>query len=197
MAKKNIATVVAQIKAILGFITQDEADARYPQISEGDPTPIYTADESDARFSRRVLSSNVQTLHTGTTAETTIFTGTISANLIGVNGRINCLILEKFTNNANNKIVRIKINGTTVWIYTSSAVQSIAKSYDLVNRNSLTAQVSGNNATNNYGSFASTTNDVSTYTFNTAADLTVTVTVELTNASDSAGFEFIQFTAHP
>jgi len=33
--------------ANLGFITQDEADARYPQIVDGDPTPIYTKAEVD------------------------------------------------------------------------------------------------------------------------------------------------------
>lgn len=48
MAKKNIADKVAVLKGILGWMTQTEADARYPQISEGDATPIYTAAEVDA-----------------------------------------------------------------------------------------------------------------------------------------------------
>jgi hypothetical protein len=191
------AATVAAMKTKLGVMTQTEADLRYPLISDGDPTPIYTQAEANAIFSRRVLSSNVQTLHTGTTAETTIYTGTIPENSIGVNGSFNCVILLKFTNNANTKTVRIKFNDTTVWWYQGSSTMTLAKSYDLNNRNSLTTQVSGNNATSNYGSFGGSSADVSTYTFNTSADIIITITVELATGTDSCGFEFFRIIANP
>ena len=62
MAKKNIAQVVAQIKTILGFITQADADERYPQIADGDPTPIYTASEVDVFLKQARKSELLKTL---------------------------------------------------------------------------------------------------------------------------------------
>jgi len=44
------AATVAAMKTKLEVMTQAEADLRYPQISEGDPTPIYTTEEVDNLF---------------------------------------------------------------------------------------------------------------------------------------------------
>ena len=41
------AATVAAMKTKLGVMTQAEADSRYPQITDGDATPIYTAEEVD------------------------------------------------------------------------------------------------------------------------------------------------------
>lgn len=44
------AATVAAMKTKLGVMTQAEADLRYPQISEGDSTPIYTAAETEEKL---------------------------------------------------------------------------------------------------------------------------------------------------
>lgn len=150
-----------------------------------------------ANVSRRVVSSNVQLSNTGSTTENTILTTSIPANSIGVNGSFHITWLQSTNaNNANLKDLRIYFNGVLVSTQGANGLVSISGYSIIRNRNSMSAQVSGTtNSTNNtFGS--GTSGSPTTFTFNTAATITVTVTSQLANSADTQylqGFEIIAY----
>lgn len=56
MTPKNIAQKVSVLKGILGWMTQAEADLRYPLISEGEAIELYSKTETDALIKHPVLA---------------------------------------------------------------------------------------------------------------------------------------------
>lgn len=120
--------------------------------------------------------SAVNSAVTGTTTETTLATFTIPANSIGPNGSVDILTLFGYTNSANAKYLRIKINGTLIFSITPTTTASAQLLFSLANRNSAASQVA--NATGLTG-IGSATGAEQTFTFDTTADLTVTITAQL------------------
>jgi len=202
-AKNNIsldADFKAALQTELEIMTQAEADERYPQISEGDPTPIYTAEEVDALLKsipmQRVWpidddASGLPASTTGNTTENTVLTFTIAADKIGTNTAFHIISLISATNNANAKTVRVKFNGTTVFSVDVSGCATINPYAILRNRNSKTAQISGNTtATSVHGGFGNKSGTaVTTYTVDTSADITVTVTLQNGVGTDTIAME--------
>ena len=66
---------------------------------------------------------------TGTTSETTLLTVNIPAGLIGASGKVKMYPLYSMTNNANNKVLRVKLGGSTAF---SAAVSNSYHSSALV-----------------------------------------------------------------
>jgi hypothetical protein len=147
---------------------------------------------------RIVLVDNSGTItHTGVGSETVIWTGTIPANSIGVNGSFHITSLITAANNANAKTVRVKFNGTNIAAYALTVSQASMSYYTIIrNRNSLTTQVSGANNSNSNGTFNSgTTQAVAVTNFNTGADITVTLSVNAV-VGDVVTIEGIEFIAN-
>ncbi len=146
----------------------------------------------------QVLVNNVKISNTGSTTENTIYTGTIHANSIGVNGSFHIIGLWSVSNNANAKDIKVKFNGTTVLDILALTSVAATHSYTiLTNRNSLSAQVSGNvsSPAANAGFGTNSGSAVSTYTINTGADITVTVTMTNGNGTDTVSLEAFQILA--
>jgi hypothetical protein len=151
----------------------------------------------NAQSTRQVLASNVPLSHTGSTVETTVYTGTIPGGSIGLNGSLWFKLLLGGTNSANNKTVRVKINDTMILTYSfTSAIGSVKYQGELYNRNSLTAQVGMPTNTSNAGGLLSTSSGVPVvFNFNTAADMAVTITVALAVGTESTTIDAFQVIA--
>lgn len=144
------------------------------------------ADTLDSEFFTRLCHQATAASITGTTAETVLFTGTIPANSIGVNGEFHIRFMIDVTNNANDKTLRVKFNGVTVGQRSNASINSNKSFIILANRNSLTAQVSGAYNNNSNMTDSTATPVATTYTIDTSQPITVEVTVQLQNAADSA-----------
>lgn len=145
--------------------------------------------ELDGRV-KKLLVQNTQQALTGSTTETTVFTGIIPGGSIGPNGALEIHYLISGTNNANTKTMRIKLNGTTI----SAPVllnQSSFKGHTMLsNRNSVSSQIMGSGAAGSSGTaFGGSGGVVQTFSFNTAADITFTITLQLANSADSLNLE--------
>jgi hypothetical protein len=137
----------------------------------------------------QVLASNVALSHTGNTTETTVYTGTIPANSIGANGSLDFFLLASATNNANAKTIRFKLNGTTVLLYNAASLSSGAGRARIANRNSLSAQVGMPNSSTAAWGLTGSSAGVSTFSINTGADITLTVTIQNAVAGDTTAVE--------
>lgn len=146
--------------------------------------------------SRIVVVSNTQLANTGSTTENIVFTGTIPGNSIGKNGSYHMTGIYSYTNNTNTKTYRIKFNGTTVATFTGTVSTANISTYTIIrNRNSLAVQVSGPaTATSNTTFNSASGGTLGTYTFDSSANITVTITCQLGTGSDTMnveGFEII------
>ena len=183
-------------------MTQDEADARYPQVSEGEAIEIYSKSEINAllfAFSKTVLFSNTKLTHTGNTNETQVFSGTIPANSISANGYFEILVLTSSTVNTTNlKTLTLKINGTsTATAAVAASTRSGLFRFYLFNDGSLTSQISMPlNSGASYG-FGVTSSPPLITNFNTAENLTLTGHLTLALGTEDYSIENIQVIAHP
>lgn len=148
---------------------------------------------------RTIATRRTTASWTGSTAETTVYTATVPANTLGANGSLHFISTLKWSNNANAKTMRIKVNGTTIYQYGPTTNQTLRAYTILSNRNATNVQVAGGptGGTVNAGFNSASTSDVATFTFDTTADLTITLTVQLGNSGDTAGWEDFEIIAHP
>lgn len=183
---------------LLEEITPEELNTLGDGLGIANPTLSYNAAQIDEKLAlkadiagamRQILVDNVQHAHTGSTAETVVFTGTIPPNSIGVNGRFEIDALFSCNNSAGSKTIAIKLNGVTV--ITAALTTSLSASVvaTLRNRNSLTSQISYSNAVLNQQS--ATMAALTSYTLNTAADITITAVITLAVAGDNSALETI------
>ena len=136
-----------------------------------------------------ICGSNVLT--TSNTNNAVIYTDTIPANSIGANGTFHIQYFGISTGTAATKYINVKFNETEV-----SRIQIAASNFQqqgytyIANNNSLTNQSAPGTGSGSSSIFAGTNIAPAAYTFNTAADIIVTVTVQVTSP-DTAGFGFI------
>lgn len=151
-------------------------------------------------YGRQVFVSNVQLSHTGNANETTVYTATIPGGTMGLNGTLHLPFLGSMNSNGNSKTMRIRINGTIVASFAVTNSSAGRMYFMMSNRNSLTSQIIGSSATAggpNVGFGDLSGAGVGTPNFNTANDMTVTVTVQLANGSDNMALEMIQCIVYP
>jgi len=130
-------TEVSYLHGITGKpITQVEADLRYPQISEGDPTPIYTAAEVDAMFPTPYATKIVEQ-KARVSSQNLTYTGTV--RMVGV-GQTYTTLTDAYTAAANGDILQL-IDGTY-------NIADESGGYWLVNTNTKGVIVKGNVANN-------------------------------------------------
>lgn len=190
-----------------GYLTVKKANSLYPQIDQGfqlkdtfntksEVAALLATKSALAGSVRKVVVSNVQLNNTGNTNENTVLTATIPANSIGTNGSFHITMLIGQTNNANVKTVRVKFNGTII-AQGSTVSCACYQTYSIIrNRNSLSSQVSMYGPSAASGSFASgTSGTIPVYSFNTAADITVTVTIQNATGTDTVSLEAFEILA--
>lgn len=190
-----------------GYLTVKKANSLYPQIDQGfqlkdtfntkaEVTTLLATKSALTGSVHKVVVSNVQLNNTGNTNENIVLTATIPANSIGTNGSFHITMLIGQTNSANSKTIKVKFNGTQVC---QAGVTSCAcyQAYSIIrNRNSLSSQVAMYAASAASGAFVSgTSGTISTFTIDTASPITVTVTIQNANGTETASLEAFEILA--
>ncbi|BBF70181.1 hypothetical protein [Sphingomonas bisphenolicum] len=128
-----------------------------------------------------VHQSAVNSAITGTTTETTLATFTIPAGSLGPNGSAEFMLLAGYTNSVNTKTLRLRINGTQALAITLTTTASGQFIFTIANRGATNSQVA--NATSFVG-ISGAGGSEQTFSFDTTADLTITITGQLTNTGE-------------
>jgi hypothetical protein len=123
-----------------------------------------------------------------TAADEVLGSFTVRAGIIGVNSIIQIEPLWTFTNSANNKILKVRIGGVTVYSATRTTSVKEAPLIVLANRNSLASQIQPyDNAYVTAGA-----GEPATYTINFANLVTVDITGQRANSSDTLKLEYFR-----
>lgn len=125
--------------------------------------------------------------HTGNTSDTTLKTLTLPGGCLGPNGFLRIRAGFKWTNNANNKIIRVRLGAGVFMSSTVTTNQSRHWEGVIFNRNSESAQVGPATIAAGQGDSSGAAN---TSSVNTAADFTVSLTGELANSADMVGVDY-------
>jgi hypothetical protein len=123
-------------------------------------------------------SSGVAVSHTGNVNETVLVTVPIPGRAMGPNGWIRIFSNWTYTNNANNKLMKVRLNGIAGTIYadvTMTATDATRIFVDIQNRNANNSQV---------GSFGQTTG-IQTSAIDTTVNVDLVFTAQLANAADT------------
>lgn len=133
-----------------------------------------------------LAASAVAASHTGTIAQTTLATVAIPAGSMGLNGGLRIMYNFSYTNNANNKTVRLKLGATTLrtTIRTTAVYDSVIDT--VKNRNSASSQLVELLFLLGNGSISLTK---TTAAENTSQTLNVEITAELAVATDNFTLE--------
>lgn len=134
-----------------------------------------------------VLSSSAVVVSCATTAADEILASLIiPTGIIGVNSILQIEPLWTFTNSANNKILKVKIAGVTVYSATRTTSAKEAPLVVLANRNSLASQIQPYD--NTYLTAGS--GSPATYTIDFANSVTVDITGQRANSGDTLKLEY-------
>lgn len=136
---------------------------------------------------RMVGQSSVAASHTGNTSETTLATINIPANRMGKNGRLKVTAHWSYTNNANNKITRIRFGGSQMVAATNTTTAQQRIQAEIGNRNSLSSQIVS--IPGLPAGFGTTSTAVLTASVDTSADRSITLTTQLADGADSVTLE--------
>ncbi|HEU4854409.1 MAG TPA: hypothetical protein VFS89_03875 [Nitrosospira sp.] len=175
---------VAGVLYTPGMIAEFDAPTESALIADGDATD-YPAVAKPVE----VLSSSAVAVSCASTASDEVLASfTIDAGTLGVNSILQVEPLWTFTNSANNKILKIKIGGTTVYTATRTTTTKEAPLIVLANRNSLASQIQP------YDSIYVTagTGTPATYTIDFAAAVDVEITGQRANGADTLKLEYFR-----
>lgn len=128
-------------------------------------------------------SNNTLVSVTGTTAETSLRTFTLTAGTMGPTDYLHIMVHWEMTNNANNKTFRLNFGGTSYINYQVASQAGVQRHARIYNRNSTTSQIGSTTANSQigYGLIATPT----TSSVDTSSDVVIEVTGQLANAADT------------
>lgn len=114
------------------------------------------------------------------TNENTLFTMTIPGGVMGANGVLMLRTKFDYTNSANTKTFRARLDGTLLCSFSTTTTGAVGIMWDICNRNSESAQVGTNGAGG--GSAGGSTN---TATIDTSAATTLTITAQKATGTET------------
>lgn len=123
---------------------------------------------------------------TGTTSETTLFTLTLPAGVIGSKGKVKLYPLFTATNNGNIKNIRIKLNSLNAYLLQPTGFTQMSAIVIIRNFNSESSQKIASGMTAGLGL---ATASMTTMSIDTSLETTITVTGQLSNSSDTLTLE--------
>lgn len=129
-----------------------------------------------------LAQSGIAVPHTGTVAETTLYSTTIPGGLMGPNGVLRVISLWTITNNANNKICRFRFGGVALQNYTATALAHLRISQVVFNRGSEGSQVCG--GANQSFQDGVNVSSAGASSVDTGADQVLSFTAQLGSAAD-------------
>ena len=110
---------------------------------------------------------------------------TIPAGTLGVNSIIEIAPLWSYTNSANNKTLKVKIGGVTVYGPARTTTERCSPLLAFQNRNSLTSQIQSIDG----GYFATSTGATPTTTIDFSVNVTVQITGQRASGADTLTLE--------
>ena len=133
--------------------------------------------------------------YAGGTSEVTLRTVTVPGGALGANGSLRLQILASVPNNANNKILRSLLSGTSIGTKTMTTAATTRFSQFVFNRGATNRQI----APSGSPAFADgdTTAPVSTLSVATDAAFNITFTGQLAAAADFIIYESLQLVVSP
>ena len=123
---------------------------------------------------------------TGTTSETTLLTVNIPAGLIGISGKVKMYPLYSMTNNANSKVLRVRLGGSQAF-YT--AVSNSSHSSALIIIRNIGSESVQKSSTGVVSGLGNTGTALNTLAIDTSVATTITVTGQLANSADTMTLE--------
>jgi hypothetical protein len=152
-----------------------------------------TAAATTLRYNPTVitLTANTQTSHTGSTTETALKTFTIPARAMGPTGYIDVDVTWSYTNSANNKTKRVRINGiagTAMRAVVSTTTATYRDSVQIANRNSASSQIGSSSDSGNIA-FDKSGVAIPTASINTDSAFDLVLSGQLASAGESIAVE--------
>jgi hypothetical protein len=166
-----------------GTITQFDTATEAALIAQGD-AQNYPAVSKPVE----VLSSSAISIACASTAvDETLALVSLAAGTLGVNSILEFSPLWYYTNSANVKTLKIKLNGTLVWSVTRTTTVREAPLVIIACRNSLTSQIQP--ISSNYFSSAAS-GAITTSTIDLSGAVDIELTGQRANSGDSLTLEY-------
>lgn len=142
------------------------------------------------KFLRLVDCQSIDSSVTGTTDETELYSFVIPGGTLGANGTLRVEGLAAFTNNANDKKLRVKFGGIQFGLrnYTNAGSATFVRK--ISNQNSESSQIGAASFMAPIGDPASGV--VITASIDTSVNQTLQITGELGNAGDTMGIAAVE-----
>ena len=127
---------------------------------------------------------------TGTTAETTLFTYNLPANLLGLSGHFRMRMKLSHTSSTNGKTMRVRVNGTAaLGMGPANNTQTSEMWFEMQNRGATNSQIAGNGTMNPGSGSGSSTNAWTLLTQDSTAVLPITFTTALAVSTETVTVE--------
>lgn len=127
---------------------------------------------------------------TGTTAETTLFTYNLPANLLGLSGHLKMRMKLSHTSNVNGKTMRVRVNGTAALGMGPAANTATSEMwFEMQNRGATNSQLASNGTMNPGSGSGSSANAWTLLTQDSTAMLPITFTTALAVSTDTVTVE--------
>ena len=134
-------------------------------------------------FAMTAVASSI----TGSTSETTLFSKTLKAGMMGPNDFLEVITRWTYTNSAATKTLRVKIGTSAYLANVASTSNTLVRRVLIHNRNSLASQVCfGVAPTNDNGI---TTTAIATFTEDVSVDKTFAITAQNNNVAPTTTLE--------
>lgn len=170
-----------------------ESDSRVIELPQDKNYTISTLGEGAFRANSPLyLYQHTPVTLTGTTAETVLWQGTITANVMGKNGVLRITHLWSYTNSANTKNLRVRFNGIggTVFFNNVASTTNSTQSQTIIrNRNSTSSQIGF--AAGSVNSFSTSTGNPVTSSINTTGDVLLVLTGQLGTSTETIQLESV------
>lgn len=166
-----------------GAVAQFDAPTEAALIAQAD-----AEDYPAVRPVEALASSAIAVSCASTAVDEVLATFSIAAGVMGPNSILQIEPLWTFTSSANNKIVKVKVGGSTVYTATRTTSVKEGPLIVLANRNSLASQIQPyDNTYITAGSGAP-----ATYTINFAVAVDVEITGQRANSGDTLTLEYFR-----
>lgn len=131
--------------------------------------------------------SAVAVSHTGNTNETTLRTLTLPGGLLGKNDSVEVVTRWSYTNSANNKTVRVRFGGTSMYGVNATTTAAAPHTCTISNRNATNSQIANPGTTT--GGWGVTSNAMVTSAIDTTADVPLLIQGTLASAAETITLE--------
>lgn len=177
---------------VTGTVTT-ETDSRTIELPQDKNYTISTLGEGAFRANSPLyLYQHTPVSVTGTTTETVLWTGTVTANSMGSNGCLRITSMWTYTNSANNKNLRVRLGGISGTVYTNVTASTTATMQTMTfirNRDNHSSQIGF--VVSGASCFSTSTGAPVTSSVNTEGDVQLVITGQLGTSTETIQLETV------